>query len=115
MGVHAWAFSSSKYVSESVKNIERHLMRKGLKLPSKSETPLQTSYQLELDISPELGPVDAAYYQSLIGMLRWMVEISRVDICLEVSMMSSHLALPREEHLEQLYHIFANLKKYPNT
>ena len=43
-----------------------------------------------------------------------MVELSRVDICLEVSMMSSHLALPRERHLEQLYHIFAHLKKYHN-
>ena len=44
-----------------------------------------------------------------------MVELGRVDICLEVSMMSSHLALPREGHLEQLYHIFAHLKKYRNT
>ena len=69
-GVHAWAFSSSKYVSELVKNIERHLMRKGLKLPSNADTLLQTSYRPELDISPELGPIDAAYYQSLIGMLQ---------------------------------------------
>ena len=68
-GVHAWAFSSSKYVSESVKCSERHLMRKGLKILSKAETPLQTSYRPELDISPDLGPVDAAYYQSLIDML----------------------------------------------
>jgi hypothetical protein len=43
------------------------------------------------------------------------VELGRVDICLEVSMMSSHLALPREGHLEQVFHIFAHLKKYHNT
>jgi hypothetical protein len=43
------------------------------------------------------------------------VELGRVDICLEVSMMSSHLALPREGHLEQVSHIFAHLKKYHNT
>ena len=43
-----------------------------------------------------------------------MVELGRVDICLEVSMMSSHLALPREGHLEQVLHIFAYLKKYHN-
>ena len=30
-------------------------------------------------------------------------------------MMSSHLALPREGHLEQVLHIFAYLKKYHNT
>jgi hypothetical protein len=44
-----------------------------------------------------------------------MVELGRVDICLEVSMMSSHLALPREGHLLQLFNIFSYLKKYHNT
>jgi hypothetical protein len=62
-----------------------------------------------------LSPQEAAYYQSLIGILRWIVELDRVDICLEVSMMSSHVALPREGHLEQVFHIFAHLKKYHNT
>jgi hypothetical protein len=63
----------------------------------------------------ELNPTEAAYYQSLIGVLRWIVELGRVDICLEVSMMSSQLALPREGHLEQVLHIFAHLKKYHNA
>ena len=36
-------------------------------------------------------------------------------MCLEVFMMSSHLALRREGHLEQVLHIFAYLKKYHNT
>jgi hypothetical protein len=43
------------------------------------------------------------------------VELGRVDICLEVSMMSSHLALPRKGYMEQVLHIFAHLKKYHNT
>jgi hypothetical protein len=85
------------------------------KLPNKAETPMQTSYRPELDVSPELGAIDASYYQSLIGILRWIVELGRVDICLECSMMSSHLALPREGHLHQVFHIFAYLKKYHNT
>jgi hypothetical protein len=34
---------------------------------------------------------------------------------LEVSMISSHLALPREGHFAQVLHIFAYLKKYHNT
>ena len=68
-----------------------------------------------MDVSRELNEADAAYCQSLIGILRWMVELGRVDVCLEVSMMSSHLALPREGHLEQVLHIFAYLKKYHNS
>jgi hypothetical protein len=51
----------------------------------------------------------------LIGILRWIVELGRVDICCEVSMMSSCLALPRIGHLQQLYYIFAYLKKHHNT
>ena len=44
-----------------------------------------------------------------------MVELGRVDICIEVSIMSSHFVFPREGHLEQLYHIFLHIKKYYNT
>ena len=44
-----------------------------------------------------------------------MVELGRVDICLEVSEISSFMAVPREGHLDQLLHIFAHLKKYHNT
>jgi hypothetical protein len=44
-----------------------------------------------------------------------MVELGRVDICIEVSMMSSHLALPRAGHLKEVLHIFAYLKKHHNS
>jgi hypothetical protein len=114
-GAKAWAFSSSQYVQAAVKNVETYLEKTGGKLPRKAETPTQTSYRPELDVTPELDSTQAAYYQSLIGVLRWIVELGRVDICLETSMMSSHLALPREGHLAQLFHMFAHLKKYHNA
>ena len=117
-GVNAWAFSSSQYVQTAVKNVEAYLDTqdsKCWKMPSKADTPLTTTYRPELDVSRELNVADAAYYQSLIGILRWIVELGRVDVCLDVSMMSSHLALPREGHLEHILHIFAYLMKYHNT
>ena len=114
-GVEAWDFSLSQYVKAAVKNVEDRLKKLGMKLPSRAETPLRTDYRPELDVTAELGAQDATYYQSLIGVLRWMVELGRVDICLEVLMMSSHLALSRVGHLDQVYHIFAYLKKYHNT
>ena len=95
----------------AVKNVEEYVGRpenSHLKIPSKAETPL-------LDVSPELTPRDSAYYQSLIGILRWIVELGRIDISLEVSMMSSHLAMPRKGHLDQVLHILAYLRKYHNT
>ena len=86
-------------------------MKKGEKLKAKAPTPLSNGYRTEIDLPPELGSMDATYFHSLIGILRWMVELGRVDICIEVSMMSSRLlALPREGHLKEVLHIFAYLK-----
>eukprot|EP00957_Ditylum_brightwellii_P177812 13544530-Ditylum_brightwellii.AAC.1 len=44
-----------------------------------------------------------------------MVELGRIDICLEVSMMSSHLVMPREGHMVEVLRIFAHQRKYHNT
>ena len=117
-GVNAWTFSSAQYFQTAVKNVEVYLVSedsKHWKMPNNSDTLLTTTYWPELDITRKLDVADAAYYQSLIGILRWIVELGQVDVCLEVSMMSSHLALLREGHLEQVLHIFAYLQKYHNT
>ena len=53
------------------------------------------------------------FYQEMIEILRWAVEIGRVDILLEVSLLSPHLALPRIGHLQAVYHIFGYLKQVP--
>ena len=82
---------------------------------NQGDTPISSTCRPVLDVGQELDTTDSAYYQSLIGILRWMVELGRVDICLEVSMLLSHLALPREGHLEQVLHVFAYLDKYHNS
>ena len=50
-------------------------------------------------------------------MLRWAVELNWgvFDVLLETTMMSTHLALPRVGHLEQVYHIFGYLKGASNN
>jgi hypothetical protein len=114
-GVKAWAFGSCQYVQSAVRNVEDHLAKTGEKLPYKAPTPLSSGYRPEIDVSPELGETDASHFHSLVGVLRWIVELGRVDIDVEVSMMSSHLALPRVGHLKEIYHIFAYLKAHSNT
>ena len=49
-----------------------------------------------------------------MGILRWAMELGRVDIFVEVSQLLQHQALPRSGHLEAAYHIFAYLKKHEN-
>ena len=53
------------------------------------------------------------YYQELIGVLRWALELGQIDIAMEVSMLSTHLALPISGHLQQVYHMFGYLKSKP--
>lgn len=67
-------------------------------------------YSPELDSSEELDIKDAAYYQSHVGILRWGVEMGRIDIRMEVSVMSSYVALPQYDHFLQVLHIFAYLQ-----
>ena len=50
--VHAWAFSSSRYVTEAVKNDDLQLVKNGFKLPRKAQTPSQTSHCPEIDTTP---------------------------------------------------------------
>lgn len=69
-------------------------------------------YKPELDAAPELKANGVQCYQELIGALRWAVEIGRVDALHEVSLMSSHLALPRQGHLEQAFHMLTHLKEH---
>ena len=54
-------------------------------MTNKAPAPMSNSYCPEIDISFELNTTDASYYQSLISILQWMVELGRVEITTEVS------------------------------
>ena len=112
-GFEGWTMSSEKYVKSAIENIEQTLAETNQRLPTKCRTPLSSGYRPELDTSPELKAEGLQRYQELIGILRWAVELGRVDILLETALMSTHLALPRRGHLEQLHHIFGYLKINP--
>jgi len=104
---------SRDYIKLAIQDIERRLTNKGMKLPGKVTTPMQNDYAPELDSSRELDPDEVTFYQEIIGMLRWGIEIGRVDITMEISLLSGYQASPRIGHLEQLLHIVAFLKKKP--
>ena len=52
----------------------------GKRLPSKCDTPRKLAYRPELDDMAELKAEGVQYYQELICVLRWAVELGRVDI-----------------------------------
>ena len=116
-GVVAWGLSSSKYVQEAIANVDRYLESNamGKKLKTKVKSPWPTGYEPELDASKELETKEASFYQHLIGVLHWIVELGRVDIITEVSVLASYLCNPRDGHLDAALHLYSYLKSKHNA
>ena len=77
-GTWCWTLSPSKYVQEAVRNCKQALKDTyGVthKLPKYAPNPFPMGYKMEMDLTTPLEPELASYYQSLIGVMRWMVEI----------------------------------------
>ena len=73
--------------------------------------PYSFSFRPELDVTEELGEELNNRYQHLIGVLRWSIELGRIDILTEVSFLSQHLCSIREVHIDAVYLIFGYLQK----
>ena len=99
-----------QYVDEAINNVEKWLSDRGMYLKKKSaKSVLPSSYRPKLDDTKYLDQEHVSYYQEQIGVLRWMVELGRVDICCEVSMLAAYCAAPRKGHLEAVFHMFATI------
>jgi Reverse transcriptase (RNA-dependent DNA polymerase) len=114
-GAKAWGQSSSQYVQNAVKNLETWMADKEYKLPKKAPTPMIATYRPEMDVTALLNADEANYYQSLVGVLRWIIEVGRIDITTEVSMLAAHMAMPRVGHLYAVFRVFAYLKAKHNS
>jgi hypothetical protein len=110
-----WSLSAEDYVNRAVKDVETELEKVGKALLTKVTTPTTADYRPELDQSKELGQEQATYFAGLIGVLRWCIELGRIDIIVEVSLLSRFLACPREGHMQQAFHVFGYLKKHARS
>jgi hypothetical protein len=78
------------------------------------KTPIKCNDHPEEDESEVLDNEMHTEYQSIIGMLQWIVSLCRLDICYAVASLSRFCACPREGHLSRALRIWGYLKKYPN-
>ena len=60
---------------------------------------MATIYYPSADVTKEMNAEGLQVYQDSIGILSWEVEIGRLDILLEVSLLLSQLALTLLGHL----------------
>ena len=65
-----------------MKNVELKIEKSYFRLPSLCNTPMATTCRPSEDVTKEMNTEGLQVYQELIGILRWAVEIGRVDILL---------------------------------
>ncbi len=70
--------SPAKYIREAVKNCKDYVCKPlppQYRLTKLAPNPFPTKFDLGIDISPDLDPDIASYFQSLIGIMCWMVKL----------------------------------------
>ena len=106
---------SREYVTNEIQNLKGTIARDGsqpLNISGKKagEKPFPSNYLPELDVSPVSDNMLTSRYLQLIRVLRWAIELGRIDIMMEVSVLSQHQCQPREGHLAAAYCVFWYLK-----
>ena len=73
------------------------------------------TYRSKLDVTPFCDPDQHNLFQALIGMLRGLIELGRIDVLLVTTQLSSYLASPHIGHLMQAIHIFHCLEMHDSS
>ena len=98
--------SPEQFVKLVVTNVEEGLTSNGKILPLKCVTTRSSNDAHWMEYPPELTRDGVQRYQELICKLSWAVYIRRLGILLEMSLLSSYLAMPRVGYPEQALYIF---------
>jgi len=86
--------SLDKYCKCAVTEVKTELEKSSEQLKTKVTMPVANNYCLELDVMPKLDAQQANYYQELIGILWWIVELRCIDIVTAVAYMLRYKANP---------------------
>ena len=117
--VECWAMSADSHVKKALEVVEQRLKDDNVMFRTSNKTadhPFSSqSYRPELDVSRECNDDEMQFYQSLIGIMRWLCEIGRIDILTETSLLSTYLSSPRIGHLHQALHVFKYLKDHKRS
>ena len=108
-GMEMYSMSMSQYVQkEAVKNVKGYIAKKGMAILKNAATSLSTNYSPEIDQSEELEEEEAKCHQSLIGILRWIVEMGWMVTRMEVSAMLSLCQCPERATCSKYFAYLSN-------
>ena len=122
-GSYAWTMGSQRYVKEAICNVKKKLLLYNFRFNKKlydvkysPRTPFSSDdYKSELDTSLMCDQNQTNYFQNLIGVLHWIIELGRINIAYKVSSLSKFLTKPRTGHIYQALHIFKYLETRINN
>ena len=96
--VQCWAMSADSHVKKALEIVEQRLKNDNVMFRPSNKTsdhPFSSqSYRPELETSRECNDDETQFYQSLVGIMRRLSQIRRIDILTETSLLSTYLTTP---------------------
>ena len=77
--------------------------------------PFSISNCPEFKVPPLLGPDEASYILSSVGVLVQMNDMGHIDINSEVSLFSSYTAMPKQGHFKTVLHVMCYMNLIHNS
>lgn len=111
-GTLKWAMTGEKYCKEAISIVKDLMKNEGFHWKNKMSQPIPKGYKPELDTTEECSEEQHSKFMQLIGILRWMTELGRLDILYGTSSLSQFMASPRIGHLQAAYHLFGWVSKH---
>jgi hypothetical protein len=112
-GQDTWFISAEAYLEKAIATIEERFGKLDTLFPkSKLATPAPTDFHPELDTTDFLDDEDVTLYQSYIGIIRWAIELGRIDLSHFGATMAKFSVAPRQGHLAALIRGFGYVKKH---
>ena len=112
-GTATWYMSARLYLKQAILEIERKWGNITKLFPRQVlDTPMLAGSHPELDTTDFLDDEDTQLYQSYVGVLRWAVELGRVDLAHAAGVMARFSAAPRQGHMVDIIRIFCYCKKH---
>ena len=116
--INTWSMSADSHIKKALEVVSARMDKDGVRFKSKrtADSPFSSQdYRPELDITELCNDEQTEFFQSLIGIARWLCELGRVDLLTETSLLSTCLANPRTGHLHQALHMFKYLKDHKES
>ena len=112
--VTCWSMSADIHVKKSLQFVEAKLKEENFRWKPLNKTvdhPFYSQFYFpELAMNEDCNNDKVQFYQSLVGIMRWLYEIGRIDILTETLLLLTFVSAPRVRHLHQTLHVFKYTK-----